>query len=104
MVLSGKSDEVAALLQMTQIIANGRQGDTVNFICNHECSKIPPSLFLEDGTMGAGGTKANLLKCLKDETKIQGSTTLPQTELRTVVLLMKCMLYIDDLFTRMKHL
>ena len=57
-----KSDEVAALLRMTQhIIATGGEVDIVNFIGNHECIKTPPSLFNEDETTSAAGTMANLV-------------------------------------------
>ena len=45
-----KSDEVAALLRMTHIVATGGEVDIVNFIGNHECIKTPPSLFNEDAT------------------------------------------------------
>ena len=55
-----KNDEVAALLRMTQIVASGGEVDIVNFIGNNEYIKIPPSLFNEDGTTSAAGTKANL--------------------------------------------
>ena len=34
---AGKSDEVAALLRMTQIVASGGEADIVTFIGNHEC-------------------------------------------------------------------
>ena len=54
-----KSDEVAALLRMTQMVNSGGEVDIVNFIGNNECSKNPPSLYNEDGTMRAAGTKAS---------------------------------------------
>jgi len=38
---TGKSDEVTALLYITQINASGRDIDVVNFIGKHECSKVP---------------------------------------------------------------
>ena len=44
----GKSDEVAALLRITQINASGGDVDVVNFIGKHECSKVPPSLWQKD--------------------------------------------------------
>ena len=37
----GKSDEVTALLRITQIAASGGEVDIVNFIGKHECSKRP---------------------------------------------------------------
>ena len=46
----GKSDEVAAILRMTQIVASGDEVDIENFIGNHECSNTPPSLFNENTT------------------------------------------------------
>ena len=39
-------NEVAAILRMTQIVASGREVDTVKFIGNNECSN-------EDATMRA---------------------------------------------------
>lgn len=81
----GKSDEVAPLLRITQIIASGGEVDIVNFIGNHECSKVPPSLFNEDGTMRASGTKATLVKTLKEETQVSTVSSLPNVERKTAV-------------------
>ena len=81
-----RSDEVAALLRMTQIVASGGEVDIVNFIGNHECiKKTPPSLFNEDGTTSAAGTKANLVKVLRDETVVSAVPNLPQHNLKTAV-------------------
>lgn len=66
---SSKSNDVTALLPMTQIIASGGELNIVDFISNHECSDFPPSLFQEDGSMRTG-TKASLVKILKEETKV----------------------------------
>ncbi len=82
---TGKSDEVTALLRITQINASGGDFDVVNFIGQHECSKVPPSLFNEDGTMRAAGTKAGLVKTLKDETKVTSVDVLPQGDWKTTV-------------------
>ncbi|KAK1887687.1 Ryanodine receptor 2 [Dissostichus eleginoides] len=57
----GKSNEVTALLRMTQIIASGGELNIVDFIGNHECSDLHPSLFQEYGSMRTG-TKASLVK------------------------------------------
>ena len=46
---SGKSDEVTALLQMTQIVASGGEAEVVKYIGSHECSNIPQSLFDDNG-------------------------------------------------------
>ena len=81
----GKSDEVAALLRMTQLVASGGEVDIVNFIGNHECSKTPPSLFNEDGTMRAAGPKASLVKVLREETGVRAVPNLPQHNLKTAV-------------------
>ena len=81
-----KSDEVAALLRMTQIVAASSGAvDIVNFIGNHECIKTPPSLFNEDGTTSAAGTKANLVKVLREETVVSAVPNLPQHNLKTAV-------------------
>ena len=53
---------------MTQIVASGVEVDIVNCIGNHDCSKTSPSLFNEDGKMRAAGTKASLVKVLREET------------------------------------
>ena len=81
----GKSNEVAALLRMTQLVASGGEVDIVNFIGNHECSKTPPSLFNEDGTMRGAGSKASLVKVLREETGVRAVPNLPQQNLKTAV-------------------
>ena len=70
---------------MTQIIASGGEVDIVNFIGNHECINTPPSLFNEDGTTSAAGTKANLVKVLREETVVSAVPNLPQHNLKTAV-------------------
>ena len=79
----GKSNEVTALLRMTQIIASGGELDIADFIGNHECSDLPPSLFQEDGNMRTG-TKSSLVKVLKEETKVS-TTDLPKDCRKTAV-------------------
>ena len=69
---------------MTQIVACGGEVGLVNFIGNHECIKTPPSLFNEDGT-SATGTKANLVKVLREETVVSAVPNLPQHNLKTAV-------------------
>ncbi len=81
---SGKSNEVTALLRMTQIIASGGELNIVDFIGNHECSDFPPSLFQEDGSMRTG-TKASLVKILKEETKVNSIPNLLQDGKKTAV-------------------
>ena len=78
-----KSDEVAALLRMTHIVASGSEVDIVNFIGNHECIKTPPSVSNEDGSTSAAGTNANLVKVLREETVISAVPNLPQHNLKT---------------------
>ncbi|KAM3603902.1 uncharacterized protein V6R79_003817 [Siganus canaliculatus] len=80
----GKSNEVTALLRMTQIIARGGELNIVDFIGNHECSEFPPSLFQEDGSMRTG-TKASLLKILKEESKVNSIPNLLQDGKNTAV-------------------
>ena len=80
----GKSNEVTALLRMTQIIVSGGELNIVDFIGNHECSDFPPSLFQEDGSMRIG-TKASLVKILKEKTKVSSILDLPQDCLKTAV-------------------
>ncbi|KAJ4939712.1 hypothetical protein JOQ06_029150 [Pogonophryne albipinna] len=72
-----KSNEIAALLRMTQIIASGGELNIVDFIGNHECSDLPPSLFQEDGRMSTG-TEASLVKILKEKTKVSSIYDLPK--------------------------
>ena len=81
----GKSKEMVALLRMTQIIASGGEVDIVDFIGNHECSKIPQSLFSGDETMRSAGAKANLFKTLKEDTKVVSSPCLPKEHRKTAV-------------------
>ena len=71
---------------MIQIVASGGEVDIINFIGTNECSKTPPSLFNEDGTMRAAGTKASLVKVLKEETKVNTATNLPQQQRKTAVI------------------
>ena len=80
-----KSDDVAALLRMTQIVASGGEVDIVNFIGNHECIKSSPSLFHEDGTTSATGTNANMVKVLREETVVSAVPNLLQHNLKTAV-------------------
>ena len=80
-----KNDEVAALLRMTQIVASGGEVDIVNFIGNNEYIKTPPSPFNEDGTTSAAGTKANLVKVLREETVVSAVPNLPRHNLKTAV-------------------
>ncbi|KAK1900297.1 Mitochondrial import inner membrane translocase subunit TIM21 [Dissostichus eleginoides] len=82
---TGKSNEVTAFLRMTQIIASGGELNIVDFIGNHECSDLPPSPFKEDGSMRTG-TKASLVKILKEKTKVSSIPDLPQDCLKTAVL------------------
>ena len=70
---------------MTQMVASGGEVGIVNLIGNHECSKTPPSLFNEDGTMRAAGTNASLVKVLREETVVSAVPNLPQHNLKTAV-------------------
>ena len=82
-----KSNAVAALLRKTQMVASGGEVGIyiVNFIGNIECSKTHPSLFNEDGTMRAAGTKASPVKVLREETGVSAVRNLPQQNLKTAV-------------------
>ena len=80
----GKSEEGAALLCITQVIASGGDIDIINFIGEHLCSKTPQALFTEDGEMRSG-TKASLVKAIKDDTGIQSASCLPDTHKQTAV-------------------
>ena len=57
----------------------------MNFIGNHGCSKTPASLFNENGTMRAAGTKASLVKVLREETCVTAVSNLPHQNLKTAV-------------------
>ena len=57
----------------------------MNFIGNHGCSKTPASLFHENGTMRAAGTKASLVKVLREETCVTAVPNLPHQNLKTAV-------------------
>ena len=57
----------------------------MNFIGNHECSKTPASLFNENGTMRAAGTKASLVKVLREETCVTAVPNLQHQSLKTAV-------------------
>ena len=83
---SGKSNEITALLRMTQIIASGGELDVVDFIGNHECSEYPPSLFQDDGRMRTG-TKSSLVKILKEDTKVTSTHALPPNDRKTAVVI-----------------
>ena len=82
--VSGISNEISALLCITQIQASGGQMNLNDFIGKHECSDFPPSRFEEDGKMRSG-TKANLLKVLKEETKVTTTPQLPEDDSRVSV-------------------
>ena len=55
----------------------------MNFIGNHGCSKTPASIF--NGTMRAAGTKASLVKVLREETCVTAVANLPHQNLKTAV-------------------
>ena len=59
----------------------------MNFIGNHGCSKTPASLFNENGTMRATGTKASLVKVLREETCVTAVPNLPHQNLKTAVVM-----------------
>lgn len=80
----GKSDEVTALLRMTQITASREDVNIVDYIGQHECSKFPPSLFQDDGSMRVG-TKASIVKAVIEETGVSTSSELPQVDRKTAV-------------------
>ena len=83
---TGKSNEITALLRITQIIASGGELNLVGFIGNHKCSVVPLSLFQEDGRMRTG-TKASLVKVLKEETKVACIPDLPTEDRKTAVVI-----------------
>ena len=84
-ITPGKSDEVTALLRMTQIIASGGKVDVVQYVGNHECSNTPQSLFDDDGAMRSTGNKANLVKAIKEETKVCSLEAISNIERKTAV-------------------
>ena len=57
----------------------------MNFIGNHGCSKTPASLVNENGTMRVAGTKASLVKVLREETCVTAVPNLPHQNLKTAV-------------------
>ena len=57
----------------------------MNLIGNHGCIKTPASLFNENGTMRAAGTKASLVKILREETCVTAVPNLPHQNLKTAV-------------------
>lgn len=83
----GKSDEVTALLRMTQVIASGGSLDVQEYIGKHECSNYPPSLFNEDGTMRACGTKSGLVKAIKEDTGVSSCEMLPENDKAVAVVI-----------------
>ena len=83
--MSTKSDEVSALLRMTQIIAWGGTVDVTQFIGNHECSSSPPSLFDDDGRMRSTGSRATLIKAILDQTNVHALEKLPHSDVKTAV-------------------
>ena len=85
--MATKSDEVSALLRMTQIIASGGKEDVTQFIGNHKCSSSPPSLFDDDGRMRSTGSKATLIKAILEQTKIQTLEKLSQSTVKTAVVI-----------------
>ena len=65
---------------MTHIVASGGEGDIVNLVGNHECSKTTLNFSLR-----AAGTKASLVKVLRDDTRVRAVPYLPQQNLKTAV-------------------
>ena len=83
--LSGRSEEVTALLRITQVIASGAAVDVKQCIGEHECHKVPPSLFGEDGSMRTTGNKASLVKAVKDITHVKECTSIPSGDRKIAV-------------------
>ena len=65
--------------------ASGGDVDVVNFIGKHECSKVSPPLFNEDGTMRTAGRNSSLVKILKEVNEVTIFDLLPQGEWKTTV-------------------
>ena len=80
------SDEVTALLRLTQMMASGAEVDIVNTIGKYECSKFPPSLFDETGKMRATGTKSRLFKCMIADLQTSCESPLPSPHMRTAII------------------
>ena len=57
----------------------------MNYIGNLGCSKTLASLFNENGTMRAAGTKASLVKVPREETCVTAFANLPHQNLKTAV-------------------
>ena len=55
-----------------------------NFIGKHECDDFSPSLFEEDGRMSSG-SKARLLKVLREEPKVATAPQLSEDNKRVSV-------------------
>ena len=55
----------------------------MNLIGNHECSKH--SLSNTDGTLRAAGTRASLVKFMRDDSGVSAVSNLPQHNLKTAV-------------------
>ena len=68
------SSECNALQRITQLLASGQEVDVVDMIGNYECSKYPPAIFAEDGSMRSQGTKSTLVNVLKETSNVQAST------------------------------
>ena len=77
--------------------------DLKDFIGKHECSDFPPSLFEEDGKMRSG-TKASLLKVLKEETKVATTPQLPEDDTGCLLWLTQCTEFAAGLFTKVNLL
>ena len=65
----------------------------MNFIGNHGSSKTSASPFNENGTMRAAGTKASLVKVLREETCVTAVPNLPHQNLKTAVVVDAIYLY-----------
>ena len=79
-------------MRMTQVMASGVDVDITNFIGKHECADSPPSLFDENGQMRATGSKATLVKALKEETGVSDvSELLPGLSMALIIDGMNCL-------------
>ena len=70
---------------MTQIMASGGNIDVTQYIGMHECSSYPPSLFSEEGSMHSGN-KSSLVKAILEETDVKITDQLPDSDLKTAVI------------------
>lgn len=78
--------EINLLQRVSQVIAAGGEVHLHELVGEHECTRIPPSLFDSEGCLRQGN-KSTLLKVLLEDSKVKNMNHLPVQNTNTAVVI-----------------